>query len=69
MWSPPLDGEQALKKARDLLPKLIILDLMLPEVDGIEVAKSSAAINANFRIPIIMLTAKAARWIASLGWS
>ena len=29
------DGEEALKKARSLLPDLIVLDLMLPEVDGL----------------------------------
>jgi DNA-binding response OmpR family regulator len=29
------DGEEALRKARALLPSLIILDLMLPEVDGV----------------------------------
>jgi CheY-like chemotaxis protein len=33
------DGEAALKKARQLLPDLILLDLMLPEVDGLEVCK------------------------------
>ena len=33
------DGEAALKKARQQLPDLILLDLMLPEVDGLEVCK------------------------------
>ena len=33
------DGAEALKKARALLPNLIVLDLMLPEVDGLEVCK------------------------------
>ena len=33
------DGDEALKKARAILPDLIILDLMLPEVDGLEVCK------------------------------
>jgi DNA-binding response OmpR family regulator len=53
------DGEQALKKARDLLPKLIILDLMLPEVDGLEVCKILRRDQRTSGIPIIMLTAKA----------
>ena len=33
------DGDAALKKARQQLPDLILLDLMLPEVDGLEVCK------------------------------
>ena len=33
------DGEEAIEKARALLPNLIILDIMLPEVDGMEVCK------------------------------
>jgi DNA-binding response OmpR family regulator len=62
-----LDGEQALKKARDLLPKLIILDLMLPEVDGIEVCKILRRDQRTSGIPIIMLTAKAAEVDRVLG--
>jgi DNA-binding response OmpR family regulator len=61
------DGEQALKKARDLLPKLIILDLMLPEVDGIEVCKILRRDQRTSGIPIIMLTAKAAEVDRVLG--
>ncbi|HTL17292.1 MAG TPA: response regulator, partial [Patescibacteria group bacterium] len=33
------DGAEALKKAHSALPSLIVLDLMLPEVDGLEVCK------------------------------
>jgi CheY-like chemotaxis protein len=33
------DGAEALKKTRALLPSLIVLDLMLPEMDGLEVCK------------------------------
>jgi two-component system phosphate regulon response regulator PhoB len=62
-----LDGEQALKKARDLLPKLIILDLMLPEVDGLEVCKILRRDQRTSGIPIIMLTAKAAEVDRVLG--
>ncbi|HUR44854.1 MAG TPA: response regulator [Candidatus Saccharimonadales bacterium] len=61
------DGEQALKKARDILPKLIILDLMLPEVDGIEVCKILRRDPRTSGIPIIMLTAKAAEVDRVLG--
>jgi DNA-binding response OmpR family regulator len=54
------DGEQALDLARRLRPDLIILDLMLPKLDGIEVCRtlrreSDAAIGD---VPIIMLTAR-----------
>jgi DNA-binding response OmpR family regulator len=54
------DGAQALKKARSALPRLIVLDLMLPEIDGLEVCKMLRRDPATARIPIIMLTAKAA---------
>jgi two-component system phosphate regulon response regulator PhoB len=61
------DGEEALKKARSLLPSLIILDLMLPEVDGMEVCKILRRDQRTSAIPIIMLTAKAAEIDRVLG--
>jgi len=54
------DGAEALKKARGLMPSLIVLDLMLPEVDGLEVCKMLRRDSATSKVPIIMLTAKAA---------
>jgi len=54
------DGDAALKKARQQLPDLILLDLMLPEVDGLEVCKLLRRDPATSAIPIIMVTAKAA---------
>lgn len=53
------DGAEALRKARTHNPVLIILDLMLPEVDGLEVSKLLRADTATAHIPILMLTAKA----------
>ncbi len=53
------DGEEALKKARTTQPELIILDVMLPEVDGLEVCKTLRREPDTAGIPIIMLTAKA----------
>ena len=53
------DGDNALKKARQQLPDLILLDLMLPEIDGLEVCKLLRRDTATSGIPIIMLTAKA----------
>src|ERR1043165_8109658 len=54
------DGEEALKKARAAQPALVILDVMLPEVDGLEVCKTLRREPATATVPIIMLTAKAA---------
>jgi two-component system phosphate regulon response regulator PhoB len=51
-------GEEALKKARAGVPGLIILDLMLPGVDGLEVCRLLKSDAKTQRIPIVMLTAK-----------
>jgi len=61
------DGDEALKKARAVLPDLIVLDLMLPEVDGLEVCKILRRDPKVSGIPIIMLTAKAAEIDRVLG--
>jgi len=61
------DGEEALKKARSVNPSLIILDLMLPEVDGLEVCKILRRDAKTSALPIIMLTAKAAELDRVLG--
>ena len=53
------DGATALQKARDLLPSLVVLDLMLPQIEGTEVCKQLRADPRTAPIPIIMLTAKA----------
>ena len=49
------DGEEALEKVEGEKPDLIILDLMLPKIDGLEVAKR---VRAKHTTPIIMVTAK-----------
>ncbi len=61
------DGAEALKKARGLMPSLIVLDLMLPEVDGLEVCKMLRRDAGTAKVPIIMLTAKAAEIDRILG--
>ena len=53
------DGAQGLAKARADLPALIVLDLMLPRMPGLEVCKILKTDSATRHIPIIMLTAKA----------
>ena len=49
------NGEEALRKALDTKPDLIILDLMMPKINGIDVCR---ALRKTSDIPIIMLTAK-----------
>jgi phosphate regulon transcriptional regulator PhoB len=53
------DGNTALEQARASLPALIVLDLMLPGMSGLEVCKALKAEPATKNIPIIMLTARA----------
>jgi DNA-binding response OmpR family regulator len=53
------DGAEALDQARSTSPNLIILDLMLPEVDGLDVCKVLRRDRNTAGIPIVMLTAKA----------
>ncbi|MEA4883940.1 MAG: response regulator transcription factor [Clostridia bacterium] len=60
------DGEEALQKARTHGPDLIILDLMLPGIDGIEVCQT---LRREMTVPIIMLTAKAEEFDKVLGLS
>jgi DNA-binding response OmpR family regulator len=61
------DGAEALKKARSEAPNLVVLDLMLPEVDGLEVCKMLRRDPATKSIPIVMVTAKAAEVDRILG--
>ena len=51
-------GEEALKKAKKESFDLVVLDLMLPGLDGLEVAKALKADAKTRTLPIIMLTAK-----------
>ena len=49
------DGAQALEKAKTLRPDLIILDIMMPEMDGLSVCKE---LSKTSNVPIIILTAR-----------
>jgi len=53
---PALDGEQALERIRTQSFDLVMLDVMLPKIDGFEVCRR---VRAQSSVPIIMLTAKA----------
>jgi len=53
-----LTGEDALKKARAEVFDLIVLDLMLPGIDGLDVAKKLKSDQKTEHFPILMLTAK-----------
>ena len=52
-------GPEALRAARSRPPHLVVLDLLLPEMDGLEVCRRLRADPATERIPIVMLTARA----------
>ena len=48
------DGAQAIRLVRERRPRLVVLDLMLPEVDGLEVTRE---VRRSSDVPILMLTA------------
>jgi len=52
------NGEEGLKMAREVLPSLILLDVMLPGMDGLEVCKTLRTNPATANLAIIILTAK-----------
>lgn len=61
------DGQEALKIAEERDVDLIILDLMLPDMDGLEVCKALKKREKTSSIPIIMLTAKGEEFDKILG--
>ena len=52
------DGQDGLRQARKQCPDIILLDLMLPEIDGLEVCRALRQERDTSGIPVIMLTAK-----------
>jgi phosphate regulon transcriptional regulator PhoB len=62
-----VDGEEALRKVGEAKPALIILDLMLPQGDGLEVCRLLRGRRETADLPIVMLTAKAAEVDRVLG--
>ena len=53
-----LDGEAALEKLKTERPDLIVLDIMMPKLDGYEVCKAIKANPDTAHIPVILLSAK-----------
>lgn len=54
-----VDGQQGVDMAKDLLPDLIIMDLILPELDGWEATRQIKADESTSKIPIIALSSSA----------
>ena len=61
------DGEAGLAEARRRLPDLVVLDLMLPGIDGLEVCRRLKGDSRTAHIPIVMLTAKGEESDAVIG--
>jgi CheY-like chemotaxis protein len=53
------DGREALDKIHELKPDIVILDVMMPKMDGLEVTKRLRADPATAKIPVILLSARA----------
>ena len=56
-----MNGREGLNAARDMPPDVLILDVMLPEINGIEVLRQLRADDPGRALPILMLTAKGQR--------
>lgn len=52
-------GVEGIKKVKELLPDLVLLDLMMPDMDGWEVYQQMKADETTRKIPVIVVTAKA----------
>jgi two-component system, OmpR family, alkaline phosphatase synthesis response regulator PhoP len=62
------DGREALEKVKSENPDLVVLDVMMPYMDGFEVLKNLKADPVTAEIPVIMLTAKAQDADVFRGW-
>jgi two-component system phosphate regulon response regulator PhoB len=54
---PAADGEEALRLARERLPRACILDVVMPGLDGLEVLRALRGDTATAEIPVLMLSA------------
>jgi two-component system phosphate regulon response regulator PhoB len=63
------EGQEGLRKAQTLLPDLVLLDLMLPTMNGLDICRELKAGERTREIPVIMLTAKAEETDQVVGFS
>src|SRR6266849_10613805 len=63
------DGQEGLRKAQTIVPDMILLDIMLPVVDGLDVCRRLRSSEVTQNIPIIFLTAKAEETDQVVGFS
>ena len=63
------DGKEAMKKVEADKPDLIVLDVMMPHMDGFEVLKRLKSDDKTKNIPVVMLTAKAQDADVFRGWA
>src|SRR5205807_4368975 len=54
-----VDGQQAIEKAAQFIPEIILLDMMMPEKDGLEACREIRERTSTQTIPIVLLTARA----------
>ena len=52
------DGQDGIKKAQQMIPDLIILDIMMPDIDGYEVCRQLSRDSRTAKIGVLMLSAK-----------
>ncbi len=64
-----MDGQDALNQARSKAPDLVLLDVMIPVIDGVEVCRQLRSDPATRNTPIIMLTAKGEETDQVVGFS
>ena len=63
-----VDGEAALKDVQERTPDLVLLDIMMPGISGLDVLKRWRGEAATARLPVIMLTARAQEADVDLGF-
>lgn len=61
------DGKSFFKEMEETLPSLVLLDIMLPDTDGLEILKSLRSNSKTLNIPIIMITAKSSEYDKVIG--
>ncbi len=54
--TPAYDGEEAVAKAKEIVPDLVLLDIMMPKLDGISVLWELKANPTTAKIPVVVLT-------------